>query len=225
MNLDDLQQQWAAQGARVDELIRLNQRLLMQQALQPVRASLRRSQAGDVFEAVLAVPCLLCTGTFIGAHVTEVRFLVPGLAMHLWFIAVLVVAIVRCARKAALHYDAPVLAMQRQLEALQAFCLRALRVLFVTGVVVWGAPFWIVTARALAGWDVYAFPGLRMILYVLGGSVLLAVLTQAVCAFLSTRLPHSPALRAFTRNLAGYNLKVALERLERLAQLSKEEAR
>jgi hypothetical protein len=222
VSLDDLQQQWAAQGARIDELIRLNRQLLAQRALQPVRTSLFWSRAGDVSEMLQALLCLLCTGAFIGAHFFEVRFLVPALALHLWFIAALVLAIVRFVRKGRINYEAPVLELQRQLAGAQSFSLAALRWMFVSGVMVWGAPIWIVTARAWFGWDVYAWPGLEVILYTLGGSVLLAGVSLAVCSFLSTRLSPT-ALRVLARNLAGYNLKVAQERLEKLASLGREE--
>jgi hypothetical protein len=224
MTLDDLQKQWSAQSALIDELIRINQRLLLAQALRPVRASLRWSQAEDVLEAVLAALCLLGTGAFIGQHHTEPRFWLPGAAFHLWFIGTLVVAVSRCVRKAAIQYDAPVLVLQRQIEALQVFSLRSLRVLFVSGLVVWGAPFCIVAARAWFNWDLYAVPGARMVLYIiLGTSVLLGVLTLAACTFLATHLSHRPVVQHLARNLAGYNLKVAQERLEKLARLGREE--
>jgi hypothetical protein len=216
MSLDDLQQLWAAQAGRIDELIRLNRQLLLEQAVRP---SLRRSRAGDVFEAVLALLCLLCTGSFIHAHFAEARFWVPGAAMHLWFIAVLVVAIVRFVRKGEVHYEAPVLVVQQQLAASQAFALQALRPLFVFGLLVWGAPFWIVAARAWFGWDVYAWPGPQAILYVFGTTVLLGMLMLAICAYLAPRLSRMPILQRFVRDLAGYNLKVAQQRLQKLGRL------
>jgi len=223
MSLDELQRQWAAQGERIDALVRINRQLLQQQSLQPVRASLRWSRAGDLSEAVLALLCLLATGTFIGAHIGDPRFLLPGAVMHLWFIATLVVAIRRFVGKGAIQYDAPVLTIQRQLEAIQAFTLRAVRVLVVSGLVVWGAPFWIIAARAWFGWDVYAWPGPQVLLYVLGTSVLLGVLTLATCGYLAQRLSRLPGLQRLARDLAGgYNLKVARERLAKLAQLGGE---
>jgi hypothetical protein len=217
--------QWRAQSARVDELIRINQRLLLAQALRPVRASLRWSRAGDVFEAVLALPCLLGTGSFIGAHFFEARFLVPGLALHLWFIAVLVVAINRFVRKAAIQYDAPVLTLQRQIETLQAFTLRALRVTFVSALIVWGAPLWIVLARGLAGWDVYAWPGATVLLEVLGTTVALALLTVGICAYCAPRIERMPWLRRLARDLAGHNLRVAQKRLAQIARMEQGEGR
>lgn len=224
MSLDELQQQWAAQGHRIESLLRINAQLMQQQTLRPVRASLLWSRVGDLAEIVLAALCLLATAAFIRAHIAEPRFWLPAAALHLWLIAAAALAVRRFVAKASVRYDAPVLAIQRQLQESQAFALRALRVLFVSGLVVWGAPFWIVAARAWLDWDLYAGPGPKALLAVLGASLGLAGLTLALCAYLAPRLSRLPALQGFTRALAGHSLKLAQERLEKLARLGEEDS-
>jgi hypothetical protein len=227
MTLDDLQQQWLAHELRLerrlDELARTNRQLHLAMELKAPRSYLRWSQAGDLLEMLLGVPFIAWTGSFLGTHFAEMRFWLPALALHAWFVATFAVATARFARKATIQYDAPVLEIQRQLEKLRMFALRALRLLFVSGVIVWSVPFPIVSARSWFGLDLYALLGGQALLGWLAVSVALALLTLAICVACSSRLDRWPRLRRVVRNLAGYSLQAAEKRLARLAELEKEE--
>lgn len=218
MSRDDLQQVWQAQSQEREERLPLTPPLQLLAILQGPHASLRASQAEDVLEAALALVGLAGTGAFLYAHKEEPRFEIPAAALHAWLVAVIAVAVARFVRKAVLRYDTPVLVLQRQLQSLQAFTLRAQRALFVSGCLVWGAPCCIVLARAFLGWDLYQWPGLMVLLSLLAATGLLALTTLIVCAYLATRLPHSPRLQQLARNLAGYNLMRAQERLAQLSR-------
>jgi hypothetical protein len=219
MTLDDLQQQWLAQDKRIDEVVQFTRQLRLERALGKPRRSLRWSQAEDVVEVLSGLIFLPWTGQFLFTHLGEPRFWLPAAALHAWFVAVVAVAVARFALKARVHYDAPVLQIQRQLTRLRVFTLRALRLTFVTGVIVWGAPIAIVAARSWLGLDLYALLGFNTVIDLLGATAILALGFPAICAFCENRLQHSPRLQMLARNLAGYNLRVAEDQLAKLAEL------
>jgi hypothetical protein len=221
MTLDDLQQQWLAQDKRIDELVQFTRHLRLERALVKPRRSLRLSQFGDVFEGLLGLMFLPWTGQFLFTHLGEPRFWLPAAALHAWFVAVVAVAVARFVLKSQVHYDAPVLQIQQQLTRLRVLTLRALRLTFATGVIVWGAPIAIVAARSWFGLDLYALLGFKAVLDVLAVSAILALGFLAICALCENRLQHSPLLQTLARNLAEYNLRVAEDRLAKLAELER----
>jgi hypothetical protein len=76
---------------------------------------------------------------------------IPAMALHLWLIVAVAIAVVRFVRAGVISYDAPVLEIQRRIEALRVFTMRSLHLLFVLGVAVWVVPFSIVALRSWFG--------------------------------------------------------------------------
>jgi hypothetical protein len=176
------------------------------------RSSLRMSQGLDVLNIVLALPCLGWTGSFIWQHLAEPRFWAPAVVLHAWLVGSVAIAVARFARAAMVRYDVPLAEIARQLEAIRVFALRSLRVLFVTGVLVFGAPLAIVAARAWLGVDLYARDGGWLVLVLLAAGAAIALLTLAISALRPRRLSR------LMRPLAGYNLAIAEDRLAALAR-------
>jgi hypothetical protein len=222
MVLDDMQKRWLAQNARIDEVVRINKQLQLRAELAAPRSSLRWSRFGDLFEILSGVLCLLWTGAFIHAHLNELRFVLPAVALHLWVVGAVATAVVRLVRAGAIRYDAPVLEIQRRIEALRAFTMRSLRWLFVFGVAIWAVPFSIVVLRSWFGIDLYSLVSGDVLLMVFSGSVVLALAVMKICALCAARLDRSPRLQQLARALAGYNLVAAQDQLAKLAAFERE---
>jgi hypothetical protein len=213
---------WLAQDRRIEEVLSVNKNLRLRAALATPRASLQRWRFGALFEILCGVSCAPRTGSFIYAHLTELRFVLPAGAMHLWLLGTVVTAVIRFVRAGAIDYDAPVLELQRQLEALRVFTLRSLRLMFAFGVPILGVPFSIVAAQAWLGIDAYALIDSGVLLAMFAASVVLGLgflAVCAVCALCASRLHRSPRLRRIARSLSGYNLAVAEAQLAKLAAL------
>jgi hypothetical protein len=222
MVLDDFQKRWLANDARIDDVIRINKRLLLHAELAAPRSALGRSRFGDLIEVLIGVLCLFWTGAFIHAHFAELRFVVPAMALHLWLVGAVAIAVVRFVRAGAISYDAPVLEIQRQIEALRVFTMRSLRLLFVFGVAVWVVPFSIVALRSWFGVDSYAVVSWEVLLVTFLASVFLALGIMKVCALCAARLDSSPRLQQLARSLAGYNLVAAQDLLAKLVAFERE---
>jgi hypothetical protein len=222
MVLDDFQKHWLAQDARIDEVLRINKQLRLRAELAAPRSSLKWSRLGDLFGILSGVLCLLWTGAFIHAHFTELRFVVPAVALHLWLVGAVAAGVVRFVRAGAISCDAPILEMQHRIEALRVFTMRSLRLLFVFGVAIWVVPFSIVALRSWFGVDLYSLVGREVLLMAFSGSVVLALAVMKICALCAARLDRSPRLQQLARTLAGYNLVAAQDRLVKIAAFERE---
>jgi len=223
MTLDDFQKHWLAQDHKIDEVLRINKQLQLRAGLAAPRSSLKWLRAGALFEILFGVLCLFWTGSFIHAHITELRFALPAAALHLWLVATVATQVARFIRAGAIEYDAPILEIQGQIEALRVLTLRSLRWLFVFGVPIWVVPFTIVAARAWFGIDVYAWVGGAVLLATLAASVVLGLAVLAVCRLCAKRLDRSPRMRQIVRSLSGHNLTAAQEQLAKLAAFERGE--
>ncbi|HLX06490.1 MAG TPA: hypothetical protein VKY89_01370 [Thermoanaerobaculia bacterium] len=217
MELDDFQARWLAQDRRLEEALRINRRLWLRAELAGPRSSLRWLRTGALFNILAGALCLLWTGSFLRAHFGEPRFVVPGVALHLWLVGAVATTIAQFVKAGTVEYDAPVVEIQRQLEALRALTLRSTAMLFLFGVPIWFVPFCIVAMRSWFGVDLYAWFGAGSLLAGVAGSVALALGSTWLCRRLADRLERSPRLRQVVRGLAGHNLTAAQDQLARLA--------
>jgi len=222
MTLDDLQQRWQAQERKIDQLLSINTQLLLRADMAARRTLLRRSRLANVFEMLCGVICLSWTGSFLYTHISELRFVVPAAALHLWVIGAVIAAGVRFIRTGTIDYGAPIVQIQNQLESLRLFAQRAVWLLLLTGIPIWFVPFGIVAFRSWFNVDLYAVVPGKILLVQFAASVLLALIVAKVCAYFATRMQHSPRLRRIVRTFGGYNLAVAQDKLAKLAQFERE---
>lgn len=225
MELDDFKERWLSQDRKIEEILRINQRLQLRAQLTGPRVWLRWFRFGALFEILLGVLCLSGSGSFIYKHFGEPRFLVPAVALHLWLVGTTGTAIARYVRAQLIDYSAPVLAIQRQVEALRLFTVRSLRLLFVTGCVVWGAPIAIVACRAVVGIDLYALVGARILIEYTMGSAAFGLAVVKLCTLwaLWVERPGSPTwLRGSARVFSGYSLNRAADQLLKIQAFERE---
>ena len=225
MELDDFKERWLSQDRRIDEILRINQGLQFRAQLTGPRVWLRWFRFGALFEILLGLLCLFGSGSFIYKHFGELRFLVPAVALHLWLIGTTGAAISRYVRAQLIDYSAPVLAIQRQVEALRLFTVRSLRLLFATGCVVWGVPIAIIACRAVFGIDLYAVFGARALIEYTIGSATFGLAVVKLCTLWASWVerPASPIwLRESARAFSGYSLNRAADQLQKIQAFEQE---
>lgn len=225
MELDDFKECWLSQDRKIDEILRINQRLQLRAQLAGPRVWLRWFRFGALFEILLGLLCLSGSGSFIYKHFGELRFLVPAIALHLWLVGTTGTAIARYVRAQLIDYSATVLAIQRDVEALRLFTVRSLRLLFVSGCIVWVVPFAIIASRALLGIDLYALFGTRVLVeYTIGSAAFgMAVIKLCTLWALWVERPGSPIwLRASARVFSGYSLNRAVDQLQKIKAFEQE---
>lgn len=221
MNLDDLKSQWEACDARLTESIRLNARLLRESGLHRSRASLRWLSVGIVAELVLAVPLLIVLGSYIADRVSDPRFLIPALALHVSVILLAGIGVHQLAALRGIDYAAPVLAIQRRLETLRRQRIRATQWTFIMAPLLW-TPLLIVALDGLFKVDAYATLNTAWLAgNLLFGLAAIPVLLWAAKRF-AARFGHLPWMQRLLDDIGGKSLAEATSFLEQLTSLESE---
>ncbi|NTX52249.1 hypothetical protein HR086_13075 [Myxococcus sp. CA039A] len=216
MELDDFQKCWQADDARLDEVIRLNRRLLRATELEGTRTMMGRLRWSLGFELVMGLVSLVALGAFIAANVREPRFVVPALLLDGVALVLTAVAARQWLRVGALDYAAPITQLQAGVESLRASTVRTTQWVLWLSPLLW-TPLLIVGLRGLAGVDAYRVLGTGYLAAnVLFGMVFLAIMVVG-SRWLTKRHTGAAWLQRLAHAVAGTNLNVAREQLARLA--------
>jgi hypothetical protein len=222
MNLDELQQRWAAQDERLDAVLRLNRQVLQDAGLGRLRSALLPRRAVLALEVAVLVAVLLGLGSFLARHLGEPRFFVPALALHVLAVVGLVANVRQWALLRGLDAGAPVLALQRRLERYRLARLRELKGVLLLSPLAWTL-FLVVGPKAWLGVDAYATLGVRYLAANLLFSA--AVIAAGVWASrrYAERLSRSAWMQGLARDVGGRSLQRAEEQLARLAAFERGE--
>ena len=216
MELDDFKRSWEAHDRKLDTLIRLNQDILRHAVLDRARRPLRRLSGllsvGLLFD-VLTVAWL---GSFLWDHAAEARFFLPAAALDLCAILLLALRIRQLTILARIDYGAPILAMQKTLAELRIDRIRTTMLTLVVAPLLW-PPLLVVGFKALLGVDAYAAFGLPWLLANLAFGVLVILVARWIARRYAGRFDSSPLAQRLMRDLAGYNLSAAMDKLSSLA--------
>ncbi len=218
VDLDDLKQIWLEHDRKLSESIRLNRELLKVVNLKGTRSALQRLIIFLGLEAIAWLAIAMALGNFIFLHLGQWQFLWPAVLSDLYAIGMFAVIIRQIVGAAHIDYGQPVVAIQRQVEMLAMFRVRATQWAVLAGVVVW-APFAIVVGKAFLGIDSYNAPWLLANVAFGLGLIPLAVWLSRT---FSVRMGRSPFIQRVMKDLAGYNLKAASASLARLSDFEAE---
>ncbi|MDY7232891.1 hypothetical protein [Hyalangium rubrum] len=222
MELDELRQRWAAQDRRLDEVLRLNRRRLRTLDLDKTKSAMQRVRAMIAIRLVIDGVAVVAMGAFIAAHLSEFRFLVPALSLHLVVLGVLISTIREWVMASAIDYDAPVIEIQRRLESLRVARIRTTQAVMLLAPLLW-TPLLIVGLRVLPGLDAYALLGAKYLLAnLLFGLAFIPAMVWA-CRRFADRLDRAPWVRSLARDVAGPSLTAALDQLARISAFEHEE--
>ena len=178
--------------------------------------------AAGGFAIVFGALCLLASGSYIHTVWGEWQLVLPGVALHLWLIGALGSEVLQLSWASGIDYDQAIVTIQQRLESLRQLNLRALRVLFLTGVPVWSVAFPVVIVHALFGVDLNQWFGSDVLLIAFLGHALLGWAVVWACGRLAQRFSGVPGVQQAVCSLAGYNLMQAEARLAALAEFERD---
>lgn len=223
MDLDNLQQLWEEQNRKLDANLRLNTRILNRSVLRKAESATTRLSWLLLFELPLDALLLFGLGSFLARHVTEPRFLIPALALHLYVIVLASSSVRQVIALRGIDYSAPILEIQKRLGALQVERIRVTKWVFLSAPLVW-TPLLIVALKGLLGVDAYAiFSGAWLAANLLFGVAVIA-LALWISRRYADRMKSSPLIQRLMRDLAGTNLNAALGFVGSLERFEKEES-
>jgi biotin transporter BioY len=208
MELDELKSRWQEQDKKLDDCLRLNQRLLRESLLGKSDTALRRLSRLLWFELVVNVAGAILVGSFLGDHVTETRYLIPAIALQLGLIAVIVAGARQLATIAGIDYAAPIVEIQRRLEALWLQRIRTTQWILILSPLAW-TPLLIVGFKWLLNVDVYSACGTPFVVWNLLFGLLVLVLAVWISRTFANRMDRSPVIQRLLQDLGGQNLAAA----------------
>jgi len=222
MNLDILRTEWAARDQKLESVLRLNTRLLLDAFVEKGRKEIVRKNDFGIFSILIWVATLIGLGLFMAKHVGDMRFFLPAWLMLVWTIATGVAGLRQRAAMRALDYSRPLLEVQKELERLRIQRLQTFKWSFLTGQVVWWIPFTIVVARAI-GVNLYASEWMRQFMAI---NIAFGLLVIPVAIWASRRVAGrfagSKALASFTDAIAGRDVVAARDFLAKLSRLERD---
>lgn len=222
MELDDLKSRWAEYDAKLEKNVRLNTRLLRESGLTRVDTALKPLSRWILFEMLMNVPAVLLLGSFLGDHIGEPRFAVPGALLLAFAIAILSAGIRQWAVLRTIDYGAPIVAIQKRLESLRIRRIRTTKWVLLLSPILW-TPLLIVAVKGLFGADPYAFLDARW----LAANLLFGLAALILMLWFSKRhadrWKQSPLARRLMDEIAGRSLASAMGFLKELSRFEQEE--
>jgi hypothetical protein len=219
MELDELKVRWQEQDRKLDECLRLNQRLLRESILSKADTSLRRLSRVLWFELLVNVAGMAILGAFVSDHWREPRYLLPAVLLQVGLAALIAGSARQLAVIMRLDYAAPIVAIQRQVEGLRRERIRVMQWALLLSPLAW-MPLFVVAMRGLLAVDVYAtFDTAWLISNVVFG---LAVIPTGlwISHRFADRLERSPLIQRLLRDIGGQNLAKATDFLNSLARFA-----
>jgi len=209
MDLDAFKMVWADYDGKLDEGLRLNRRLLVDGVIGRARSALRPLIAGLVVECVADLLAVAALGSFCYANRSAPQFLIPGIAIDMAAIAVVISLIRQAVEAARIDYGMSVAAIQESLATLRIWRLRTLRWILLASPLAW-TPFLIVALRFF-GVDAYATLGAGYLWANVAFGVAFLGIGYWLAQTLARRMSGGGPLASIARALEGSELRRATE--------------
>lgn len=208
MELDALKAAWREHERKLDASVALNLHVARALELDRTRKAVRRAAALPLFELVCDAILVLLFGSFVGDHWREAAMLAPGLVLFVAAVALVAVGVRQLVLAAGIDYDAPVVAIQRDVERLAALRLAKTRAILLAVPLAWPLLL-IVGAKGLVGIDAYAAFGVPFVAAQFAFGVVALVALVAI----GRRLESRAFWRRLRNDVVGANLAAARARL------------
>lgn len=222
MQLDDWKDAWARHESKLDQSMRINQRLLQELAMQKTRSALAPYPWGRVVEFLLGIGILLAVGKVLAAHPGELLYLVVAGSFGLFAIAMTALCAYLVVGVSRLDFGGSVTDLQAAVERRKLAEYRAFKTALLGGIVFW-LPGALVVFEALTGVDALG----RVDPAWLASNLLFGLLVLIVGQTLSKRYVErsdlSPWARRFVDQLSGRSLRRASAHLAELASFGRDE--
>jgi hypothetical protein len=173
MELGELERAWQGLDERLAGLERHARREHAHRVFDTVRARLRLLTIGQLVQLAIGVAIVLLAGPYWVGHWGTPHLVVYGIAIHVYGLALLIVAATQLMQLWRVDYRKPVLVVQKRLLELAWFRVRSERWLLIAGFVAW-VPILFAVAAA-AGLDVWRTSPLTVWLNLAAGLLLAAI--------------------------------------------------
>jgi hypothetical protein len=135
--IDDLKTAWQALDRKLERQHTLVLQQFKETKLGKLRGGFRPLVRGQIIQTLIGLMFALFAGSFWFDHIGTPHLMLYGLLLHAFGIMMMVFGIRDLALIGAIDYDAPVLAIQKQLAELRAWRLRAAIWFAVAGCLIW----------------------------------------------------------------------------------------
>ena len=217
MDLDDFKQAWTAHGIALERSLAINERLLRETLLGKTRRALAPFAVARAIELAIGIVVSLAVIAVIARHPTELRYLLVGVPLAVFSIAITASCGVLLARIAKLDYSGAVTALQRELEEVNVVEYHATKWAVLGGTLLW-LPALLVVFEAVTGVPALGRVDLRYLLANLafGAGVL------GLGLWLSRRYVERAGASRIAGALSGRSLRTARAHLIDLAQFQRD---
>ncbi len=222
IDIETLQARWSADDARLDEVLRINRKLVRTIEQGQVRTSLQRFGWSLWFQIAINAVAAIALGLFMAQHYTEPRFLVPAIALHLYVVIALVTAVRQLVMLGRIDHDLPVTEVQQRLETLRAFRIRLTIGIILSAMLLW-VPVYIVLLEGVFGVNVYDWLPMWFFILNIGVGAVLIPVALWVSRRYADALSAQPFVQHVMRDLAGKSFNDARDQLAALAAFERED--
>jgi len=223
IDLETLQARWTAHDARLNDVLRINRRLVRTIEQGQARTSLQRFRWSLWWQIAVNAIAAIALGLFMAQHYGEPRFMAPAVALHVYVVVALAIAARQLVMLSRIDHDGPVTQMQQRLEALRAFRIRATIGIILSAMMLW-VPVYIVLLEGVFGVSVYDWLPVWFLVLNIGVGVVLIPIALWASRRYADALGAHPIAQRVVRDLAGTSFNDARDQLAALAAFEREDA-
>jgi hypothetical protein len=224
INLEQLRNEWADRSRRLDERLRLSERLLRDEWIERQRERVWKLGPFGTFSVTVWVATTVLLGHFLGTHASQPALFVSALVLNIWVIATGVAGVRQQQRLRSLNFGLPILELQAQVESLRMARVRSFNRAFLTGQIVWWIPFFVVIFAGAFGVNLYLSPQFRAFAaWNIAGGIAFIPLAVWVSRRYGERISRSYFARHIADSIAGRDIAAAREYLEKLKRFAENE--
>ena len=218
MELDDLKSAWQTLDRRLEQANALNLHLFKENRIDKAKAGLRPLAFGQGVQLAIGVLMTAVFAPFWIRHMGTPHLVIYGLSLQAYALMFIVFAARDLSMLGRIHYDAPVLDIQKQLAALRAWRIRSGLWFAIAGCFAWtpltlvvfywlGADIWIHAPSVVYGFIASSFACLAL-------------------SYALVRVSRRPGREKLARSLeassVGRSLSRAQAMLDEIAQFERE---
>ncbi len=221
MELEALKNTWEQYDKKLDQSLKINQRIFKEMNLNKTRSSLRNVLIFRMLETLIFLAAVIALGGFIGNHWGSWQFVVPAIILDIFAIIGLSGSIGQIALIVQIDYAAPITVMQKKLEQVKTHMVQITRLLLLS------IPFYlayvILGFKLVAGIDIVAVGAPQWWVVNILVSLLLIPLAVWIYRKLNWKNIHIPWVRSFIYGSGGKQVVKAMGFLKEIDSFEKEE--